>query len=110
MTISRTPLLDRLTADLTFEEKLQLERELHIASLHFSKGDKVAASHRLRGSYTDEDLEDEGEDALVRYDVPRGTEGRVTKVREYVCPYPYAVLFDNGTEISVRQDDLARVS
>ncbi|THA72476.1 hypothetical protein E6R60_26460 [Streptomyces sp. A0642] len=103
-------LIETITADLTFEQKMQLAKELHLGSLVFREGDRICAARRLQGSFIDEDLEDEGEDATVRFDVPAGAKGRILKVRQYVAPFPYVVIFDNNVELSVRQDDVSRIS
>ncbi|PPS89548.1 hypothetical protein [Streptomyces sp. MH60] len=93
--------LDAKLDTLTFEEKLEVARRVHVGSLTLREGDRVQAVRRLRGSYIDEDLEQEGEDCRVPYDVPAGAPGRITLVRRYVSPFPYRVLFDNDVELSL---------
>ncbi|MFH8483160.1 hypothetical protein [Streptomyces sp. NPDC018055] len=101
--------LDEALEQLSLEDKLELERRVRVNSLLLHEGDRVKASRQLQGSYIHEGLEDEGEDCRVPYDLPAGALGRVTRVRQYVSPYPYVVLFDNDTELSVTEHDVMRV-
>ncbi|MEW1723906.1 hypothetical protein [Streptomyces sp. NPDC093109] len=75
----------------------------------------MEARRRLRGSYPDDGLEvEEGgaepADYCVPYDVRAGALGRVTRVRSYVTPFPYGVLFDSGVGLSLAADDIVRVT
>ncbi|MEU9405681.1 hypothetical protein AB0E08_08240 [Streptomyces sp. NPDC048281] len=102
--------LDEKLDALTFEEKLEINRRVRLGQLTLKKGDRIAATRRLRGTYIDEALEDEAEDCRIPYHVPGGTLGRVVLVRQYVAPFPYVVLFDNDVELSVEQGDIERVA
>jgi hypothetical protein len=93
--------LDEKLDGLTFAEKLEVQRRVRVGALTLQEGDQVQAAHSLRGSYIDEDLEQEGEDCRVSYDVPAGTQGRVLRVRQYVTPFPYRVLFENDVELNL---------
>lgn len=101
--------LDDLLETLSLADRLELVRRVRVGALTLRAGDRVAAAHRLRGSYVDEDLEVEGEDCREPYDVPTGTLGRMLTVRQYVTPFPYAVAFDTGVELSLRAGDVVRV-
>ncbi|MGW1436937.1 hypothetical protein ACWD7M_17005 [Streptomyces griseus] len=102
--------LDDTLSTLSLEEKLELARRARVNALILHEGDRVRATRHLRGSYIHEGLEDESEDCRIPYDVPAGTLGRITRVRQYVSPYPYVALFDNDTEISLIEHDVERVS
>jgi hypothetical protein len=103
--------LDEKLDSLTFEEKLEVARRVHVGRLTLQKGDRVAAVRRLRGSYIDEALEDEGEDCRIPYDVRAGTLGRIVLVRQYVHPFPYGVLFDNDVQLNLQEmGDIERVA
>ena len=101
--------LDDVLGELSLAERLEIVRRVHVGSRTLRDGDRVRAARRLRGSYMDEDLEAEGEDCRIPYDVPAGTLGRVTRVRQYVAPFPYTVAFDTGTEVSLAPGDVVRV-
>ncbi|WP_329345510.1 hypothetical protein OG252_52060 (plasmid) [Streptomyces sp. NBC_01352] len=105
-----TTSLDDVLDKLSLADKLELVRRVRVGSLLLRDGDRVAAGRRLRGSYVDEDLEAEGEDCRVPYDVPAGTLGRVIRVRQYVTPFPYGVAFDNGVDLSLAVGDVVRVA
>jgi hypothetical protein len=102
--------LDDVLGKLSLEEKLEVRRRVRVGSLNLQEGDRVAARYRLRGSYIHEGLEDEGEDCRIPYNVPAGTRGHIVRVRQYVCPFPYVVIFDNHVEISVEQGNVERVA
>ncbi|MFJ9523258.1 hypothetical protein ACIRPK_34085 [Kitasatospora sp. NPDC101801] len=91
---------------------LRLRREQYLGGLLFSVGDAVELAVRQRGHWVDEELEAEGEDARVHFNLPAGTRGRVVTVRDYPGPLPYVVLWDvhGGPEIGVAQHDLQRAS
>lgn len=74
----------------------------------FHVGDPVRLRTGRRFTWTDEDLETEGEDARVSVELAAGTQGRVTMVRSYQTPFPYVVLFDGDQEVSVREEDIER--
>jgi hypothetical protein len=96
--------LDDLLEKLPLEDRLELVRRVRVGSLLLRVGDRVEAGRRLRGSYVDEDLEAEGEDCRIPYDVPAGTLGRVIRVRQYITPFPYDVPAGTlGRVIRVRQ-------
>ncbi|MFE6000372.1 hypothetical protein ACFQ6C_26485 [Streptomyces sp. NPDC056454] len=101
--------LDDVLKELPLEDKLELARRAHVNSLLLHEGNRVRASRQLRGSYIHEGLEDEGEDCRIRYDVPAGTLGRVVRVRQYVAPFPYVVVFDTGAELSLTEGEIERV-
>ncbi|MGW6602594.1 hypothetical protein [Streptomyces sp. NPDC055036] len=90
------------------EDRLEIVRRVRVGSLILRDGDRVKAGHRLRGSFLDEDLEAEGEDCRDPYDVPAGALGRVVRVRQYVTPFPYHVIFDSGVELSLAAGDVVR--
>lgn len=102
--------LDGLLENLPLEDRLELVRRVRVGSLLLRVGDRVEAGRRLLGSYIDEDLEAEGEDCRIPYDVPAGTLGRVIRVREYVTPFPYAVAFDNDVDLNLAVGDVVRVA
>ncbi|MFI6341014.1 hypothetical protein [Streptomyces sp. NPDC050535] len=108
--------LDDLLETLSLEDRLELVRRVRVGSLTLQVGDRVEARRTLRGSYPDDGLEaEEGcgaepADYCVPFHVPAGTLGRVTLVRTYITPFPYGVAFDNGTELSLAQGDVARVA
>nr|WTE08776.1 hypothetical protein OH765_40050 [Streptomyces anulatus] len=103
-----TPPLDDVLGALSPEDRLEIVRRVRIGSLVLQDGDRVKAGHRLRGSYVDEDLEAEGEDCREPYDIPAGALGRMIRVRQYVTPFPYHVLFDSGVELSLAAGDVVR--
>jgi hypothetical protein len=49
--------LDGLLEKLSLLDRLELVRRVRMGSLTLHVGDRVRASRRLRGSYSDEDLE-----------------------------------------------------
>lgn len=77
--------------------------------MRYEEGNYVRLRVGQSASWTDEDLEQEGEDPRVRVRISRGTVGRVVKVREHPTPFPYVVLFGDQ-ELGVREDDLERVA
>ncbi|MGW2841922.1 hypothetical protein ACWCWD_29555 [Streptomyces sp. NPDC001493] len=107
--------LDAALGTLTLADRLELVRRVRVNSLILRDGDRVRAAHRLRGSYLDEDLEDEEgwgaepADYSVPYDVAAGSLGRVILVRQYVSRFPYIVAFDSGPELSLAEGDVVRV-
>ncbi|MGW0670617.1 hypothetical protein [Streptomyces sp. NPDC002746] len=107
--------LDDLLQKLSLLDRLELVRRVRVGSLTLHVGDRVRASHRLRGSYPDEDLEaEEGwgaepADYCPTHDVPAGALGRVTLVRQYVTPFPYCIRFDNDVELGLAEGDVFRV-
>ncbi|WP_330335753.1 hypothetical protein OHS33_39605 (plasmid) [Streptomyces sp. NBC_00536] len=103
-----TPRLDDVLGALSLEDRLEIVRRVRTGSLTLRDGDRVKAARRLRGSYIDEELEAEGEDYRVPYDVPAGALGRLVRVRRYVTPFPYHVVFDTGEELSLGTDDVVR--
>ncbi|MEU6285000.1 hypothetical protein [Streptomyces sp. NPDC047028] len=103
-----TPQLDDLLHTLSPEQRLELVRRVRVGSLNLRDGDRVKADRRLRGWYLDEDLEAEGEDCREPYDVPAGALGRLVRVRQYVTPFPYLVVFDSGLELSLAPGDVVR--
>ncbi|MER0442991.1 hypothetical protein ABR738_00115 [Streptomyces sp. Edi4] len=96
-----TSRLDNVLGALSLQDRLEIVRRVRAGSLTLQNGDRVRATHRLRGTYLDEDLETEGEDCHEPYDVPAGALGRLLRVRRYVTPFPYHVLFDSGIELSL---------
>ncbi|GGN47071.1 hypothetical protein [Streptomyces fuscichromogenes] len=86
-------------------------RDLHVGGLRWKEGDHVRLRVGHAGTLIDEGLEDEGEDCHIPYRVPRGTCGHIFRVRRYVSPFPYAVLFHDQaeTELSLAQGDLAYI-
>lgn len=78
----------------------------------FQVHDRVRLLRTLAGSYpTDEpELSVDPYDSRTHYRVPVGALGIVVKAREYPTPFPYVVLFDDGTELSVATGDLERVA
>ncbi|MFJ2561314.1 MULTISPECIES: hypothetical protein [unclassified Streptomyces] len=108
--------LDGLLEKLSLADRLELARRVRVGQLTLRCGDRVEATHRLRGSYPHDGLEaEEGwgaepADCSVSYHVPPGTLGRVMLVRQYVAPYPYVVLFDSDVELSVAPGDVNRVT
>ncbi|WP_435245133.1 hypothetical protein [Streptomyces tendae] len=103
-----TPQLDDMLATLPLADRLEIVRRVRVGSLTLRDGDRVRAAHRLRGTLLDEDLEAEGEDCHEPYDVPAGALGRLIRVRQYVTPFPYHVLFDSGVELSLAAGDVER--
>lgn len=57
----------------------------------YAVGDMVRIRVTQGITYRDPDLEDEGEDATVRFTVPAGAVCRVSTVREYTTPFPYVL-------------------
>ncbi|MBT2469356.1 hypothetical protein J7E97_16095 [Streptomyces sp. ISL-66] len=103
-----TSRLDDVLGALSLEDRLEIVRRVRVGALTLQDGDRVRATHRLRGTHLDEHLEAEGEDCWEPYDVPAGTLGRVLRVRHYVTPFPYRVAFDTGIELSLAAGDVVR--
>ncbi|MFG2408794.1 hypothetical protein ACGFR8_31510 [Streptomyces brevispora] len=103
-----TPQLGEVLGGLSLEDRLEIVRRVGAGALTLRDGDRVRAAHRLRGSYIDEELEAEDAGGHVPYDVPAGTLGRMVRVRQYVTPYPYLVVFDTGDELSMAAGDVVR--
>lgn len=76
----------------------------------FKVGDRVRLLVGQHVSYVDGDLEAEGEDAMMRFRVPGGEVCRITRVREYVTPFPYVVRRGDGREFGVAEHDLCRLA
>ncbi|MFM9449159.1 hypothetical protein [Streptomyces acidiscabies] len=111
------PDLDALLDKLSLADKLELARRVRVNSLTLREGDRVQARRTLRGSALSEDLEmevgrygSEPADYHIPYNIPAGALGTIYLVRQYVAPYPYGVIFDNGTELNLREGDIERVS
>lgn len=108
--------LDDLVATLPLADLLELVRRVRVGSLSLHVGNRVEARHRLQGSYPHDDLAAEAgwgaeaADYCVAFHVPPGSLGRVTRVRQYVTPFPYGVAFDNGVELNLAEGDVVRVA
>lgn len=83
----------------------------HVAERRFAVGDTVRLRITQSGTWTDQDLADEEDEdnARVRVTVRAGDVGRVTVVRSYPTPFPYAVMFGDQ-EIGVPEEALERVA
>lgn len=78
----------------------------------FQVHDRVRLTRTLAGSFPNDDpeLSVDPYDARTHYRVPVGALGTVVKARGYPTPFPYVVLFDDGTELSVATGDLERMA
>ncbi|MFD0886708.1 hypothetical protein ACFQ08_19350 [Streptosporangium algeriense] len=76
----------------------------------FRLHDRVRLRIGQEVAVVDEHLADEGEDAMIQFIVPRGTAGKVAKVRTYPAPLPYVILTADSREFSVPEYDLERIA